>query len=91
MVAAEHQRGETVTAGSLDLVCDPRAGLQDLVRNRALSVPVSRVSAIATWTFPRSSTSIPAPSRPLAEARVADRRGPHVDARGPAPRSTPLR
>ena len=80
MVAAEHQREEAVTAGSLDLVCDPRAGLEDLVQEPgALGAGLTRlrdrrldVSAILDLD--------PSAFESLAEARVADRRRAHVDA-----------
>ena len=80
MVAAEHQWQETVTASSLDLVRDPRTGLEDLVQEPGiLGAGLTRlgdrrldVSAILDLD---SSTL-----EPLAEACVPDCRRPHVDA-----------
>ena len=80
MVAAEHQREETVTAGSLDLVCDPRAGLQDLVQEPgALS---ARLTCLRDRRLDVSAILDHDPSafESLAEARVANRRRTHVDA-----------
>jgi hypothetical protein len=80
MVPAEHQWQPTLAAGSLDLVCDPRAGLEDLIQEPgALGARLTRLGD-RRLNVPAVLDFDPGTLEPLAEARVADRRRAHVDA-----------
>src|SRR4029453_14197830 len=80
VVAAEHQRHQAFPAGSLDFSRDPRACLEDLVQeSSALDARLTRLGERRLDVAAVLDLDARA-LEPFAQARVPDRRGPHVDA-----------